>query len=221
MAKARRQRGTKRPANSPPAKAPPAADPTPPAADPAPPAADPAPPTEDNAADDSVDPAERPSRRGTLVAAAVVIACAAATGLLLSGWTPGPGSPSGAAATTAPATRPAPAKTTPRKARVVKKARVVRKPPLTRKQVQQAALVRARNVSRDLFSNECGVCHTLAAAGTSGLAGPNLDKLRPTGARVLLAIRSGGRGSGLMSPNLVVGNDAFRIARFVAQATHH
>ena len=161
----------------------------------------------DDAADETAGPETRASRRDTLVAAAVVLACASATGLLLSGWTPGPGSPQGAAATTATATQPAPAKKVPRK--------VVRKPPLTRKSAQ----ARARNVSRDLFSSECGVCHTLAAAGTTGRAGPNLDKLRPTRASVLAAIRNGGRGSGLMSPNMVIGNDAARIAQFVAQAT--
>jgi mono/diheme cytochrome c family protein len=100
--------------------------------------------------------------------------------------------------------------------KVKQKARPARKRPLTKQELQ----TRARNVSRDLFSSECGVCHTLAAAGTSGQAGPNLDKLRPTRARVLAAIRNGGRGSGLMTPNLVLGNDATRIAQFVAQATH-
>jgi mono/diheme cytochrome c family protein len=212
-----RRRRAKRPADSPPAKppadSPPAKRPSesPPAEQP-PAAAAAAPLVADDVADDA--PESPASRRGTIVAVAVVVACAAATGLLLSGWTPGPGSPGGGAPAAAPVTQPAPAKKPPRKA--VRKP----KPRLTRKQELARARIRARNVSRDLFSNECGVCHTLAAAGTSGQAGPNLDKLRPTRARVLAAIRNGGRGSGLMSPNLVVGNDAARIAAFVAQSTH-
>jgi len=203
MAKARRQRGSKSPADSLPAE-----EPT---------AADDAPLVGDDIADSTAAPEERPSRRGILAAAAVVVACASATALLLSGWTPGPGSPPGAAPTTAPAARPAPA---PKKVRRKLKLATVRKRPLTPKEARKEALARARNVSEGLFSSECGVCHTLAAAGTSGLAGPNLDKLRPTRARVISAIRNGGRGSGLMTPNLVLGNDATRIAQFVAQATH-
>lgn len=30
---------------------------------------------------------------------------------------------------------------------------------------------------KDLFANNCGACHTLAAAGTDGVVGPNLDEL--------------------------------------------
>lgn len=31
--------------------------------------------------------------------------------------------------------------------------------------------------AKDLFANNCGTCHTLAAAGTDGIVGPNLDQL--------------------------------------------
>jgi mono/diheme cytochrome c family protein len=37
----------------------------------------------------------------------------------------------------------------------------------------------------------CGGCHTLAAAGTSGGAGPNLDDLKPDVGTVETAVRSG------------------------------
>ena len=33
---------------------------------------------------------------------------------------------------------------------------------------------------KDIFAANCGSCHTLAAAGTSGTVGPNLDQLKPT-----------------------------------------
>jgi murein L,D-transpeptidase YcbB/YkuD len=40
----------------------------------------------------------------------------------------------------------------------------------------------------------CGACHTLAAAGSSGNAGPNLDALRPSGATVAAQVTYGGGG---------------------------
>jgi mono/diheme cytochrome c family protein len=40
----------------------------------------------------------------------------------------------------------------------------------------------------------CGTCHTLAAAGTDGLIGPNLDSLRPTYAQVRTKVERGGGG---------------------------
>jgi hypothetical protein len=49
--------------------------------------------------------------------------------------------------------------------------------------------------------------------------GPNLDELKPSRARVLAAIRDGGRGTGLMSPGMLVGADAQRVAKFVAEAS--
>jgi hypothetical protein len=38
----------------------------------------------------------------------------------------------------------------------------------------------ADQVSADLFGGECGICHTLAAVGTTGRVGPNLDDMKPT-----------------------------------------
>jgi mono/diheme cytochrome c family protein len=40
----------------------------------------------------------------------------------------------------------------------------------------------------------CGGCHTLGAAGTNGLIGPNLDTLRPTYAQVRTKVERGGGG---------------------------
>ena len=45
-----------------------------------------------------------------------------------------------------------------------------------------------------VFVDNCGGCHTLAAAGTSGSTGPNLDELRPDAARVEEQVRNGGGG---------------------------
>ena len=40
----------------------------------------------------------------------------------------------------------------------------------------------------------CGTCHTLAAAGSSGTTGPNLDDLMPDKETVEAQVRSGGGG---------------------------
>ena len=40
----------------------------------------------------------------------------------------------------------------------------------------------------------CGGCHTLQAAGSSGMAGPNLDDLMPSKEQVENQVRSGGGG---------------------------
>ena len=38
---------------------------------------------------------------------------------------------------------------------------------------------------------QCGVCHTLQAAGSSGNIGSNLDQLKPTMPRIISAITNG------------------------------
>ena len=45
---------------------------------------------------------------------------------------------------------------------------------------------------KDIFVANCGSCHTLAAAGTSGTVGPNLDDLKPALARVQTQVINGG-----------------------------
>ena len=40
----------------------------------------------------------------------------------------------------------------------------------------------------------CGTCHTLAAAGTHGSLGPNLDQARPSAAAVRAQVLNGGGG---------------------------
>jgi cytochrome c oxidase subunit 1 len=71
---------------------------------------------------------------------------------------------------------------------------------------------------RTLFASSCGSCHTLAAAKTTGNVGPNLDQLKPDKARVLAALKAGGRGSGTMPKDILVGNDAQSVAAFVSTA---
>jgi cbb3-type cytochrome c oxidase subunit III len=45
---------------------------------------------------------------------------------------------------------------------------------------------------KDIFTANCGSCHTLANAGTSGTVGPNLDDLKPALARVVRQVTNGG-----------------------------
>lgn len=66
-----------------------------------------------------------------------------------------------------------------------------------------------------LFRENCGQCHTLSVAGTDGVVGPNLDDNAYTTERVLAAIARGGRGSGQMAPNLLVGADAEQVAELI------
>lgn len=70
----------------------------------------------------------------------------------------------------------------------------------------------------DLFVEQCGSCHVLAAAGTSGTIGPDLDGLSPDEQQVLAAIENGGTGSGAMPAGLLEGKDAQAVAEYVATA---
>lgn len=45
-----------------------------------------------------------------------------------------------------------------------------------------------------VFASNCGSCHTLAAAGTNGTTGPNLDDAQPDMATVEEQVRNGGGG---------------------------
>lgn len=69
---------------------------------------------------------------------------------------------------------------------------------------------------RELFATNCGSCHTLSAAETSGTTGPNLDDLQPDQQQVLAAITNGGTGSGAMPAGLLQGQEAEGVAAFVA-----
>jgi len=45
-----------------------------------------------------------------------------------------------------------------------------------------------------LFESNCGSCHTLADAGTSGTIGPNLDQAKPSLQKAIMQITKGGGG---------------------------
>jgi cytochrome c6 len=69
---------------------------------------------------------------------------------------------------------------------------------------------------KQIFTQNCGTCHTLADAGTQGKVGPVLDQVKPDKALVLSAIKNGGLGSGTMPKNIVTGADAQAVATYVS-----
>jgi mono/diheme cytochrome c family protein len=79
--------------------------------------------------------------------------------------------------------------------------------------------------AKDLFATNCGPCHTLAAAGTDGVVGPNLDQLLvPSGinsaesfqanaGRVMQAVTCGVEGR--MPKGILEEEEAKQVATFV------
>ena len=63
------------------------------------------------------------------------------------------------------------------------------KPPPTKQAVAATAAS-----GKEIFTTNCGGCHTLADAGTSGAIGPNLDDAAPDAATVKAIVRGGGGG---------------------------
>jgi mono/diheme cytochrome c family protein len=75
-----------------------------------------------------------------------------------------------------------------------------------------------------LFATHCSGCHTLGAAGSQGSGnrgertqGPNLDQRTETYDDALFAIQNGGFSGAIMPQNIVVGEEAKEVAKFVAK----
>jgi mono/diheme cytochrome c family protein len=78
-----------------------------------------------------------------------------------------------------------------------------------------------------LFDENCAGCHTLSVVGAEGSAtkvqsrerkdGPNFDDRKEDVESVLYAIRNGGFSSSPMPQNLVTGEEAQKVAEFVAK----
>jgi mono/diheme cytochrome c family protein len=96
-------------------------------------------------------------------------------------------------------------------------------------QVGGNKLTAAEKHGRELFGENCGVCHTLAAANAVGKVGPNLDQLQPPEKLVADTIANGCLqnpppnspsqclGQGTMPADLLQGKDATDVAQFVAR----
>jgi mono/diheme cytochrome c family protein len=77
-----------------------------------------------------------------------------------------------------------------------------------------------------LFSQHCSGCHTLTVVGAQGSAtnvkdrlrnqGPNFNVRQETVENVLYAIRNGGFSGVIMPQNIVVGEEAQQVAKFLA-----
>ena len=97
-------------------------------------------------------------------------------------------------------------------------------------QVGGLTLTAGEKQGRQLFGQNCGVCHTLAAANAIGKVGPNLDQVRPSSTLVLHTIANGCvqsppasdsnqtcLGQGTMPANIIQGAAAQNVAAFVAR----
>jgi mono/diheme cytochrome c family protein len=80
-----------------------------------------------------------------------------------------------------------------------------------------------------IFELNCSGCHTLSVAGTQGSAedangrervdGPNFDQRKVEVDQVLYAIANGGYSSSYMPQDIVVGEEAQKVAEFLAAAS--
>jgi mono/diheme cytochrome c family protein len=78
-----------------------------------------------------------------------------------------------------------------------------------------------------LFELRCAACHTLSVAGAQGSSfrvndreykdGPNFNQRDISYDQILYAIRNGGFSSGPMPQNIVVGEEAEAVAKFLAK----
>ena len=78
-----------------------------------------------------------------------------------------------------------------------------------------------------LFSQRCSACHTMDIAGAQGSAvqvsdkervdGPNFNVRQACYDDTLFAIQNGGYSGAIMPANIVVGEDADAVARFIAE----
>jgi mono/diheme cytochrome c family protein len=76
----------------------------------------------------------------------------------------------------------------------------------------------------ELFAERCGGCHTLEPAGTQGsggrtqrVQGPNFDQRVESYEDALFAIQNGGFSGAIMPQNIVVGDDAVAVAKFLEE----
>ena len=78
-----------------------------------------------------------------------------------------------------------------------------------------------------IFNDKCSGCHTMKSAGTQGSAvnvrdrertdGPNFNTRPEQVDAILYAIRNGGFSGAIMPENIVVGDDARKVAEYLAK----
>lgn len=79
-------------------------------------------------------------------------------------------------------------------------------------------MARGKSVFTEGAQPSCAICHTLAAAGATGLIGPVLDDLKPDAGRVRAAVA---QGVGVMPPygGSLSQDEIDAVAAFVAAST--
>jgi cytochrome c6 len=72
---------------------------------------------------------------------------------------------------------------------------------------------------KTIFVANCSTCHVLKAANSRGTIGPNLDKRKPTYAKIVLIVTN---GKGVMTAykNVLKKTQIQDVAAFVYNATH-
>ena len=78
-----------------------------------------------------------------------------------------------------------------------------------------------------IFVERCGACHSLSVVGTQGSStkvtdkenvdGPSFDDRKETAEDVVYAIQNGGFSGAIMPENLVTGQEARKVAEFLAK----
>jgi len=81
----------------------------------------------------------------------------------------------------------------------------------------QAKMALGRKVFTQVAQPPCGLCHTLADAGTSGEIGARLEEIKPDEQRVLMTVR---QGSGVMPAyaDKLTPEQLAAVAHYVSQA---
>ena len=80
------------------------------------------------------------------------------------------------------------------------------------------AASKADEQGKELFISTCKSCHNLDAVQAHGVTGPDLDELGGVDRqRVLNAIKNGGTGQGRMPKGVLQGEDAQKVAAYVAR----
>ena len=73
----------------------------------------------------------------------------------------------------------------------------------------------------DVYNNkaECGTCHTLQAAGSSGNIGPSLDQIKPQIKQIITTVKN---GIGVMPPwqGILTNEEIEAVAYFVFNSTN-
>lgn len=78
-------------------------------------------------------------------------------------------------------------------------------------------LTASQTEGRGLFAEKCATCHQLDDANAVGRVGPDLDELQPPVELTLNAIEIGRAGNGQMPAQLLEGDQAREVSKYIAE----